>query len=256
MLRINSELMRQRRIQLGWTSEELAEKSGLDARTIRRLEQGKTRPRLHTAVAVAQALTLETSVFVLNEGPQAGERDPDEDSVAAAFKAAMETFGTELTCDGDTNYKEVTYVLSLLLTRALAREGKGSAEQEGAGVHDVVAAFKAADVAIRATLGAGREMGIEEATSVLSLLLTRYGIAFSRGPNRGPMLGLTMIDIAREVARKRLSDYLTPGGHVHLGEAPSRETADLLSSLLEESERGKVIVGLPGIGRAARPTES
>ena len=205
MVRINTELMRQRRIQLGWTSEELAERSGLDARTIRRLEQGKTGARLHTAVAVAQALTLDTSAFVLNEESSAGERAADEDTVSAAFKAADNTFRTELTTEGDQRFREVMYVLSLLLTRSLAMEGKGLEEQEDAGVHEVVAAFKAADVAIRTTLSGGGELGEEEVISVLSLLLTRYGIAFGRRPEREPLTGYSMIEIVADRARKALA---------------------------------------------------
>ena len=235
MVRINTELMLQRRIQLGWTSEELAERSGLDARTIRRLEQGKTRARLHTAVAVAQALTLDTSAFVLNEGSSAGERDADVDSVAAAFKAAENTFQTELTCDGDQNFKEMMYVLSLLLTRALAREGKGLAKQEDAGVHGVVAAFKAADIAIRTTLSGGGELGKEEAISVLSLLLTRYGIAFSRRLEHEPLAGYSMIEIAAGRAMQALAG-LVPGfpGYPGLGET------DWGYPLFEESREEKL----------------
>ena len=242
MVRINTELMLQRRIQLGWTSEELAERSGLDARTIRRLEQGKTGARLHTAVAVAQALTLDTSAFVLNEGSSAGGRDVDEGSVAAAFKAAENTFQTELTCDGDQSFKDVMYVLSLLLTRTLATEGKGLAKQEDAGVHEVVTAFKAADVAIRTTLSGGGELGIEEATWVLSLLLTRYGIAFSRRPGSGPMMGFSMIAVASDQARKALSDYVTPGsGYPSLGETISDEPVpDLVSLLFDKTKQEKL----------------
>lgn len=229
MLRIDSELMRQRRIQLGWTSEELAEKSGLDARTIRRLEQGKTHPRLHTAIAVARALTLDTSTFIsydvsagrrdavmkqvaaIVEGAEyTYQRDANEDNVSAAFKAAENTFQTELRYEGDQSFREVMHVLSPLLTKALATEGKGLTKQEDMDVYEMVSAFKAADAAIRTTLSDRRELSIEEATCVLSLLLTRYGIAFSRGPDRGLMLGLTMIDIARMLARKALADYLTP----------------------------------------------
>lgn len=219
MVRINAELMRQRRIQLGWTSEQLAAECGLDARTIRRMEQGKTRARLHTAVAVAEALTVDTSAFVLDERPaflsdersSAGEQVADEDRVASAFKAAESTFQTDLTCAGDQNLKEMMYVSSLLLTRALAMEGKEPAEKKNAGVHDVVAAFKAADVAIRTTLSDGGALSIEDATCVLSLLFTRYGIAFSRQSRSGPMTGYTMIAAVSDRTRKALEDYLTPG---------------------------------------------
>ncbi len=242
MVRINTELMLQRRIQLGWTSEELAERSGLDARTIRRVEQGKTRARLHTAVAVAQALTLDTSAFVLNEGSSAGERDVDEDSVAAAFKAAENTFQTELTCDGDQNFKEMMYVLSLLLTRALAMEGKGLAKQEDAGVHEVVAAFKAADVAIRTTLSGGGELGIEEATYVLALLLTRYGIAFSRRPGSGPMMGFSMIEVVSDQARKALAHQLDTGSpRAGMMPIPKDPMLEELALQLEQEAKDKII---------------
>ena len=224
MVRINTELMLQRRIQLGWTSEELAEKSELDARTIRRLEQGKTRPRLHTAIAVARALTLDTSTFISHEGSLVGElggrpgagfkvprytfqRDPDEDRLTAAFKAAADTFKTNLTCEGDQGFREIMYVLSLLLTKALATEGKELAKQEDDGVHEVIAAFKAADVAIRKTLSGRGDLRLEDAICVLSLLLTRFGIAFSR-PENDPMTGLSMIQVASDQAYKALSDHL------------------------------------------------
>ena len=257
MLRINSELMRQRRIQLGWTSEELAEQSGLDARTIRRLEQGKTSPRLHTAFAVARALKLDPSALVQSEGPSAGERGVDKDRLKSAFKIAADTFETELTCD---NFKEVTYMSSVLLSRVLAEEGKGSAIQQDVDAFDIVAAFRAADIAIRTTLGAGRELGIEDATSVLSLLLARYGIAFSRGPNRSLMLGLTMIDITRDIARNALlnpdalsNPHATPPRVVHLGEPPSDDTDELLSSVFEESGKEEPVQGM-GELRSPWPT--
>ena len=247
MVTINAELMRERRVQLGWTSEQLAEKSGLDPGTIRRMEQGKTRARLHTAVAVAQALTLDTSAFVLNDRPtflsddrwQAGRRDADmikvqlgeegptvaafmvpgsafqrdanEDMVAAAFKAAADTFNTELTCEGDQSFREVMYVVSLLLTRALATEGKGLAKQEEEGGDEVVAAFKAADVAIRKTLSGRGDLSMEEAICVLSLLLTRFGIAFSRQPEHGPYAGFSMVDAISYQTKKALSDHPHPG---------------------------------------------
>ena len=109
------------------------------------------------------------------------EQDAVEDWIAAAFRAAESTFRTEL---------------------------KGLAEQEDEGVYEVVAAFKAADVAIRKTLSGKGDLGMDEATCVLSLLLTRFGIAFSRQPGNGLMAGFRMIESASSRAQKALSDHL------------------------------------------------
>ncbi len=261
MVRINTELMLRRRIQLGWTSEELAEKSGLDARTIRRLEQGKTRPRLHTAVAVARALTLDTSTFVLDDKSLAGERNaildealaaaegmaaafkgtgyafwPDADEqIPEAFKATGYTFPKELTCEGEQGAKEVMHVVSHLLTRALAMEGKGPAKQEGDGVYGVAAAFKAADVAIRTTLSSGGALAFDEVTRVLSLLLARYARASRPRPGNDVLADIRMIDAVAEQARAALSDFRTPGYHLR---ATTGE-----SSKLFFDEKGNIRIG-------------
>ena len=245
MLRIRSELMRQRRIQLGLTSEELAEKSGLDARTIRRLEQGKTHPRLHTVTAVAQALTLDIPNFVLNQKGELSfqsnllvdESDDDERRLAAAFRAAENTFRTKLTYEGHQSFREVMYVVSLLLTKALATEGNELAEKEDEGVREVVAAFKAADVAIRKTLSGGGDLDIEDATCVFSLLLTRYGIAFSRQSESDPMEGFSMIENAFNQAKKAFLDYLTLG-FVDPGETSSGEEVPGPESLQVDERMG------------------
>lgn len=162
----------------------------------------------------------------------AAEQDDDKRTLAAAFKASEHTFQTDLTCEGDQSFREVMYVASLLLTRALAMEGKELAGQEDAGVHEIVAAFKAADVAIRTTLSGSGELGMDEATCVLSLLLARYAIAFNRRPEHGVLTGFNMIRAAADQAGKALSDPIP--GHPSLGEMIAID--QLASSVLDTTK--------------------
>ena len=173
MVRINYELMRRRRLEVGWTPEELAGEAGLDARTVRRIEQGRTLTRLRSAVAVAKALKLEVTALVLDDRSGGSEPQGDGGGLSAALTAADGTIRKEIGGPGEWSLKEALYVLSILLTRSLVVDGKMSGENDE--VDRVVAAFKAADSAIQTTLSGGGEWGAEEAARVLSLLLTRYG---------------------------------------------------------------------------------
>ena len=101
------------------------------------------------------------------------------------------------------------YVLSTLLTRSLVLERNASGENDD-DVDRVVAAFKAADSAIQTTLSGGGEWGVEEAKCVLSLLLTRYGTAFSRRSAKGVEVGVDFVQAACDQAKRALPDDVVP----------------------------------------------
>ena len=234
MVRVDVEQMRRRRQQLGWTAEELAERSGLDARTIRRMEHGAA-IRLHSAHAFAHALAADTSAFLVNDESSLrspfrwddktseAKRDAVERKPAAASKGPEYGSQTELACEGEQGANEVMYVSSLLLTRALAMEGKGPAEQEDDGVYGVVTAFRAADVVIRTMLSGRGVLDFDEVTRVLSLLLVRYARAYGRQPGSDFLAEIRMVDAVSKEARATLADPVTPGypdGILNLGEPP------------------------------------
>ena len=208
MVLVNYELMRRSRVGLGWTAENLAEESGLDARTIRRIEQGGSLTRLRSAVAIARALKLELAALVLDGRSGASEARGDRAGLAGALAAADGTIQREIVNCGEWSLKEALYVLSILLTRSLVVDGKMSGENDE--VDRVVAAFKAADSAIQTTLSGGGEWGAEEAARVLSLLLTRYGTVFSRRSTNGVEVGVNFVQAACEQAKRELPHYLAP----------------------------------------------
>lgn len=72
----------------------------------------------------------------------------------------------------------------------------------------VLAAFEAADEAIQTKLTLGGTWGLKEATSVLCLLLTRYGAAFARQSDDGLELGLGMVQDACDQAKRVMPQYL------------------------------------------------
>ncbi len=208
MVRINYELMRRRRVELGWTPEKLAEESGLDARTVRRIEQGGSLTRLRSAVAIAQALKLELTTLVLDDR-SGSEPQGGRGSLAAALAAADGMIQREIVNPGECCLKEALYVLSMLLTRSFVLDGKVSGENDD-DVDRVVAAFKAADSAIQTTLSGGGEWGAEEAARVLSLLLTRYGTVFSRRSANGVEVGVNFVQAACDQAKRALPHYVAP----------------------------------------------
>jgi transcriptional regulator with XRE-family HTH domain len=57
----------QRRIELGWTQTELAEKVGLHQESIARIENGGTVPRLDTVFKLGNALGLKLSFHGMEE---------------------------------------------------------------------------------------------------------------------------------------------------------------------------------------------
>ena len=208
MVRINYELMRRRRVELGWTPEKLAEESGLDARTVRRIEQGGSLTRLRSAVAIAQALKLELTTLVLDDR-SGSEPQGGRGSLAAALAAADGMIQREIVRPGECSLKEALYVLSMLLTRSFVLDGQVSGENDD-DVDRVVAAFKAADSAIQTTLSGGGEWGAEEAARVLSLLLTRYGTVFSRRSANGVEVGVNFVQAACDQAKRALPHYVAP----------------------------------------------
>ncbi len=209
MVRINRQLMCRRRVELGWTLEQLAEESSLDGRTVRRVEQGGSLTRLRSAIAIARALKLELATLVLDFPPSRSEPVGDDGGLAAALAAADGTIQRELGSPGEWSLKEALYVVSMLLTRSLLLERKTLGENDD-DVDRVVTAFMAADSAIQTTLAGGGEWGAEEAARVLSLLLTRYGAAFSRRSVNAAEVGANFVQAACDQAKRALPRYTAP----------------------------------------------
>lgn len=59
--------MHQRRIELGWTQQKLAEQVGLHQESVARIENGGTVPRLDTVLKLALALGLKLHVSETEE---------------------------------------------------------------------------------------------------------------------------------------------------------------------------------------------
>ena len=102
-------VLRELRLAVGWTQEQLARSSGVSAHTIITLENGKRRPRLSTVTALADALDL------------AG---PHRDRLIAAARAAAEgatgATGTAGDAEGDAGTAApVTVVARSDLPRAI-----------------------------------------------------------------------------------------------------------------------------------------
>ena len=208
MFRINHELMFRKRLELGWTPEELAEEADLDERTIRRIEAGGSRARHRSAVQIARALKLDLVTLVLED--PAGRIEPESDGNGNASASSFvdgTTQGKRVILD-DWSLKESLYVLSSLLARSFISDGEAM-EANDLQVDRVVAAFKAADGVIKTTLSGGGEWGEEEARCVLSLLLARYGAAFNRGSADGVEAGDHFVQAACEQARRELPHHMT-----------------------------------------------
>ncbi|MBN1116011.1 MAG: helix-turn-helix domain-containing protein [Bacteroidales bacterium] len=60
------ELIKERRLQLGMTQEELANKTEISIRTIQRIENDEVDPRAYTLQVIAKALDIDFSVFTKN----------------------------------------------------------------------------------------------------------------------------------------------------------------------------------------------
>ena len=78
----------ERRKQLGWTQEMLAERVGVDAETISRIERGAHLPSLPTLDRLAVALRCSAGDLLSNEGPE-------DDSEAATFGAWISELGAD-----------------------------------------------------------------------------------------------------------------------------------------------------------------
>ena len=78
----------ERRKQLGWTQEMLAERVGVDAETISRIERGAHLPSLPTLDRLAVALRCSAGDLLSNDGPE-------EASEAATFGAWISELGTD-----------------------------------------------------------------------------------------------------------------------------------------------------------------
>ncbi|MCM3041519.1 helix-turn-helix transcriptional regulator [Paenibacillus motobuensis] len=65
-------VIHQRRIELGWTQQELAEKVGLHQESIARIENGGSVPRLDTIIKLALALGMKLSLHGMEEAASVG----------------------------------------------------------------------------------------------------------------------------------------------------------------------------------------
>lgn len=77
-----------RRKQLGWTQEMVAERVGVDAETISRIERGARLPSLPTLDRLAVALQYSAGDLLSKEGPE-------EASEAATFGVWISELGTD-----------------------------------------------------------------------------------------------------------------------------------------------------------------
>lgn len=64
----------QRRVELGWTQKELAQKVGLHQESIARIENGGSIPRLDTVFRLALALGMKLSLHGMEEAVAADTR--------------------------------------------------------------------------------------------------------------------------------------------------------------------------------------
>jgi transcriptional regulator with XRE-family HTH domain len=78
----------ERRKQIGWTQEMVAERVGVDAETISRIERGAHLPSLPTLERLAVALQCSAGDLLSTEGPE-------EASEAAAFGAWISELGSD-----------------------------------------------------------------------------------------------------------------------------------------------------------------
>ena len=78
----------ERRKQLGWTQEMVAERVGVDAETISRIERGAHLPSLPTLDRLAVALRCSAGDLLSNEGPE-------DASEAATFGAWISELGAD-----------------------------------------------------------------------------------------------------------------------------------------------------------------
>ena len=78
----------ERRKQLGWTQDRVAEQVGVDAETISRIERGAHLPSLPTLDRLAVALQCSAGDLLSMEGPE-------EASEAATFCAWISELGTD-----------------------------------------------------------------------------------------------------------------------------------------------------------------
>lgn len=87
-------IVRKLRLQRGWSQEQLAEMTGLSARTIQRIERGQ-KPSLESARAMAAVFEVDLSTFDLGE-PQMNEKVTvtDDERAALAYVKQLKEFYT------------------------------------------------------------------------------------------------------------------------------------------------------------------
>ena len=93
----NNMIVRKLRLQRGWSQEQLAEMTGLSARTIQRIERGQ-KPSLESARAMAAVFEVDLSTFDLGE-PQMNEKvivTEDEQAALAYVKQLKEFYNHAL----------------------------------------------------------------------------------------------------------------------------------------------------------------
>lgn len=77
------EALRSVRTSKGITQRELAERAGIHANTVARLERGEVEPSWQVVLAAAKALGVDCTAFNLTDGPPPGAEPPPSPPPAA-----------------------------------------------------------------------------------------------------------------------------------------------------------------------------
>jgi transcriptional regulator with XRE-family HTH domain len=89
----------------GWSQQALAERAGIDRRTLGALEAGSSSPQLRTAEALAEALALEVAALFPGEVPNGHSGAPQVARVGIrtlrAIRAALPPDSGEILADVD-----------------------------------------------------------------------------------------------------------------------------------------------------------
>ena len=150
----------------------------LNVSVIRQLRMSRT----WTIQRLADEANLNRRTVDRVEGSDEDEHEPHL-ATAAAIAEALEVDLSEIVLEGRPSM--------------VAQEDDGDR---------VVAAFNAADQAIRRALSAGGEWGAKEASSVLSLLLARYGSAFAQKDVKN---GSDLVQAAYDQAKRALPRHVS-----------------------------------------------
>lgn len=234
---VNQEVVQAKLRGLGWTQQNLADRSGLALGTVKRMLQ-KEEASFETVKCICSSLKLEPQEIVSDEYHR----------VFLAFVAADKAIQSILGGMGKWGWKEATEVMTLLLTRnaaGVARRTKNlEAGEELIAVacdfakkafpeyvfpkqphtapdklnqlrskvgeaivinKGVASATEAADAAIHEALQEHGSWGLTEATVVLSLLLNRFAAGCARETAKDDS-GFYLLDGIRHCARMYFED--------------------------------------------------